>query len=509
MIDGSVRESPPGVADIGASVDVACVDAAPAGPTPGGRLKVALKALDVSGLTAGWALAAVVTTGRSAAGPLDPLQLGLLAFVGVAVSLMAMASKRLWLSRVCAVRSAELEALGETAVISALAVLVVGDFMSYTGPARFGVTGAVASFVLVMAGRTAYSSWLRRARRSGRYVRRLVLVGTGARAAELAELIGAHPEAGYSIVGRCGPPGEPVGDVSTTDGQLRWLGGYADASRIVADVGADGALVVAGTMPVGHLNRTVRTLMRSGTHVHLSSGMRGISHHRLIPLPVAREPLFYVERTSLTRSQLTLKRTLDLVLGSLLLVVLAPVTLLAALAVKLGDGGPVLFRQERVGRDGRHFTLLKLRTMVPDAERRIIDLTARNDRSGGPLFKLHHDPRVTRVGRFLRATSIDELPQLLNVVGGDMSLVGPRPALPTEVAHFDDELRQRGRVLPGITGLWQVEARDDPSFSSYRRLDLYYVENWSISLDLAILARTVGAVLIRGGRMFLAASRDR
>ena len=163
----------------------------------------------------------------------------------------------------------------------------------------------------------------------------------------------------------------------------------------------------------------------------------------------------------------------------------------------------MLFRQQRVGHIGRHFTLFKLRTMVPDAESKLIDLTTDNDRDGGPLFKLRHDPRVTRIGRLLRATSLDELPQLLNVLRGDMSLVGPRPALPSEVAHFDDELRERGRMMPGITGLWQVEARDDPSFSSYRRLDLFYVDNWSIGLDLAILASTVTAVLSRGVRMLV------
>jgi exopolysaccharide biosynthesis polyprenyl glycosylphosphotransferase len=333
------------------------------------------------------------------------------------------------------------------------------------------------------------------------------MVGTSPQALDLARLINGHPEAGYTIIGRCGPGNES--DTANDEDGPPLLGGYSDAVRALTRTGADGALVVAGAMPPGQLNRTVRQLMRSGTHVHLSSGMSGIAHDRLIPLPVAREPLFYLERTSLTRSQLTLKRALDVTLGSALVIVLAPVALLAALAVKVADGGPVLFRQERVGRGGRHFTLYKLRTMVPDAEQRVIDLTDANDRRGGPLFKLRHDPRVTRVGRFLRATSIDELPQLVNVVRGDMSLVGPRPALPTEVTRFDDELRQRGRVLPGITGLWQVEARDDPSFASYRRLDLYYVENWSIGLDLAILAATVGTVIMRGGRLLCAGARDR
>ena len=188
---------------------------------------------------------------------------------------------------------------------------------------------------------------------------------------------------------------------------------------------------------------------------------------------------------------------LDLILASLIFLIALPVLAVAALAVKLGDGGSVLFRQTRIGQDGAPFSLLKLRTMVPDAEERLVDLTFANEREGGPLFKLTQDPRRTKVGRILERTSLDELPQLINVLRGDMSLVGPRPALPHEVAQFDDELLGRQRVLPGITGLWQVEGRENPAFDVYRRLDLFYVENWSIGLDLAIMFSTVCSVLGR------------
>jgi lipopolysaccharide/colanic/teichoic acid biosynthesis glycosyltransferase len=175
-----------------------------------------------------------------------------------------------------------------------------------------------------------------------------------------------------------------------------------------------------------------------------------------------------------------------------------------ALLIKLQDHGPVLFRQQRVGLHGHIFEVLKLRTMVLDAEVRLASLTGLNQRSGGPLFKLDRDPRVTCVGRVLRATSIDELPQLVNVLRGKMSLVGPRPPLVSEYEEFDEELRQRQDQVPGITGLWQLEARDNPSFSTYRRLDLYYVRNWSLSLDLMILLLTAYAVAIRA---FAAAGR--
>ena len=189
-------------------------------------------------------------------------------------------------------------------------------------------------------------------------------------------------------------------------------------------------------------------------------------------------------------------------MATTILVLSAPLVAVCALAIKLADGGPVLFRQTRIGQDGRAFTVLKFRTMVIDAEARLAALGAHNQRNG-PLFKLATDPRVTRVGGFLRATSLDELPQLFNVLAGSMSMVGPRPALPSEVAAFDPDLLSRHRVPPGITGLWQLEARDNASFYAYRHLDLFYVENWSCALDLAILAGTVPALAARSIRSIL------
>ena len=157
----------------------------------------------------------------------------------------------------------------------------------------------------------------------------------------------------------------------------------------------------------------------------------------------------------------------------------------------------MLFRQRRVGRDGVEFEILKFRSMCVDAEARLAALRAEHNERSGPLFKLERDPRVTAIGRFIRAFSLDELPQLLNVLRGEMSLVGPRPALPSEVAEFPADLHARHLVRPGITGLWQVEARDNPSFGAYRRLDLFYVDNWSLLLDLIILLGTIEQVLVR------------
>jgi lipopolysaccharide/colanic/teichoic acid biosynthesis glycosyltransferase len=228
----------------------------------------------------------------------------------------------------------------------------------------------------------------------------------------------------------------------------------------------------------------------------LSNGLHGISLRRLQATPLAYEPLFYLSAPSLSPWQRRAKRAIDIVGSCCLLVVATPLLLVSALAIKLGDRGPVMFRQQRVGYKGLPITVYKFRTMVPEAEDQVDELRLHNERRG-PLFKLETDPRRTRVGRLLEMASIDELPQLVNVLRGDMSLVGPRPALPEEVEKFDDELLARLEVRPGITGLWQVEARDNGSFQPYRRLDLFYVENWSLWLDASIMLGTVRAVLTR------------
>ncbi|UXZ58283.1 sugar transferase [Curtobacterium sp. Arg-1] len=208
--------------------------------------------------------------------------------------------------------------------------------------------------------------------------------------------------------------------------------------------------------------------------------------------PVDGLPLMHVETPDYRRRMG--KRALDVVGAVLGLALLSPVLAAVALAVRADDGGPVFFRQVRVGRGGAEFPILKFRTMCVDAEARMAALQSENQ-GAGPLFKMQDDPRVTRVGAFLRRTSLDELPQLWNVLTGSMSLVGPRPALPREVALYEDFADRRLLVTPGITGLWQVSGRSDLDWAEGVRLDLHYVENWSFLHDLVILARTVPSVL--------------
>ena len=263
---------------------------------------------------------------------------------------------------------------------------------------------------------------------------------------------------------------------------------YPNASVIDASSAVESAVT----------NRLARDLLDQGVHVELSSTLRDISSQRLTVRPLGRFPIVYVEPVTRGGWRAWAKRTFDLMGAGGLLGLTAPIQLVVAIAVKLDTKGPVLFRQVRVGRDSEPFSVLKIRTMVVDAEARLAELRELNE-ADGPLFKMSNDPRITRVGRFLRVTSLDELPQLWNVMRGDMSLVGPRPALPHETEEWDSLLTQRLRVKPGITGMWQVNGRSDTSFEDYTRLDLYYVDNWSLVIDLAILAKTVPVVLFRRG----------
>lgn len=223
-----------------------------------------------------------------------------------------------------------------------------------------------------------------------------------------------------------------------------------------------------------------------------------ISAQRLAIRPVAGLPLVDVDRPQAVEAARWVKRGFDIIWSGILLLCAAPVMALTAVAIKLEDGGPVLFRQRRVGLKGEEFSCLKFRSMGTDAETRLAALAAQNE-GAGPLFKMKHDPRITRVGRIIRRFSIDELPQLWNAFRGDMSLVGPRPALPTEVAQYDDDARRRLDVRPGLTGLWQVSGRSKLSWDDAVRLDLYYVDNWSMTQDLVILARTAQAVVGSAG----------
>ena len=414
------------------------------------------------------------------------------AAAGVA-GLVAIAAQHLYLARVSAVRAVEVVRLFRAAIVSGVVAYLVAGEVNLAITVASAVVGTLITFVLLACVRSLYDGWLKAARAAGRFGRPVVIVGSNEEGFELYRLLDNHPEAGFRVVGVLGAQDQ----VQAWRGRIPWLGRVEDATEMVRASGANGVVVAASALSPGQLNRMTRELLDEGVHVHLSSGLRGISSRRVRTLPLANEPLFYLEPIELKRWQFAVKRMLDIALSSIALFFLSPVLIAAAIAIKLDDHGPVFFRQERVGRNGRRFRVFKLRTMHTDAEALLPELLERNERTEGPLFKLSSDPRRTRVGRLLEATSIDELPQLFNVLRGEMSVVGPRPALPSEVEQFDDELLVRLSVPPGVTGLWQVEARDNPSFHAYKRLDLFYVENWSVTLDTAIVLATCKALIFR------------
>jgi exopolysaccharide biosynthesis polyprenyl glycosylphosphotransferase len=330
----------------------------------------------------------------------------------------------------------------------------------------------------------------------GRLLHRVIAVGGPTAIGELVEVLHRERYVGYEIVGACVPRGIPVADGELT---VPHLGTVGDTRRVCDDVGADTVLVArGGYASSADLRRIAWDLEGSDIDLVVVPSLTDVAGPRIHMRPVAGLPLLHVEGPQTDEAGGLSKRLFDL-FGSLFgLVLISPLLLAVAALVKLEDGGPVVFRQARVGREGREFGMLKFRSMVPDAEHRLEDVQHLNE-SDGVLFKVKDDPRITRIGRFLRRYSIDELPQLFNVLKGDMSLVGPRPPLPSEVKAYEEDVHRRLLVRPGMTGLWQVSGRSRLTWNETVRLDLYYVDNWSMLTDIVIIAKTVKAVFYSEG----------
>jgi exopolysaccharide biosynthesis polyprenyl glycosylphosphotransferase len=374
-------------------------------------------------------------------------------------------------------------------------------------PAAPAAEGAAGAAALIIVLRWHFSRWLKTKRADGHFLQTVVLVGTNEDAAAIWQMLSDEPELGYRVGGVVGKQTQaaPWQDIPHRSR-------LADLPQLAGEVGAEGVILVGSAVTAAESTAAVGGSLACGLHVQFWPGLAGVLSRRIRTAPVSGLPMLYVEAHKPPAWHMATKRAIDIVTAAVLLPLSAPVLLLAAIGIRLDDGGPVLYRHAVIGRYGVQTEVLKLRTMVPNAAQMADGIAAMNEREGGPLFKASNDPRVTRIGRLLRDTSIDELPQLWDVLTGRMSLVGPRFAMPKEAAQFDEELQRRTVMRPGITGLWQTEARDNPSFSAYRRLDLLYVDNWSLGLDLAILANTAHAVTARAVRALLPRgghSRDR
>ena len=376
----------------------------------------------------------------------------------------------------------------------ALAVPALATAFAGHSLPRFAVAAlAVAMTAVSLVARRLLRSSLHRTRQHGLSMARTLVVGDASSVHRTIGELRGSTHYGYRVVGICLPS---IDDRPPQDG-VPMLGALADTVQVSHDHRIETVIVAGGELTGDALRRLSWALGRVGADLVVAPGLVEVLGPRVSVRPTAGLSLLEVE-TVPPRRRMLAKGLLDRALGTALLLAAVPVILAAALAVRVTSSGPVLFRQTRIGVDGRPFTMLKLRSMYRDAEERKAALVRRNE-GNGLLFKMRDDPRVTPVGKILRRFSIDELPQLWNVVRGDMSLVGPRPPLPSEVDGYQDQVFRRLHVRPGLTGLWQVSGRSDLDWDESVRLDLRYVDNWSVAMDLLILWKTGRAVLGSAG----------
>jgi exopolysaccharide biosynthesis polyprenyl glycosylphosphotransferase len=349
--------------------------------------------------------------------------------------------------------------------------------------------------VFDLIGRYTLRKRLHRLRASGRYLLSVVAVGHGPAVADLVTELGRDRFHGLTVVGACVAQPSECNEVAG----VPVYGGLDDVTTAVKAFGADTVAVLACPEMDGiRLRSLAWELEKTGTDLCVSPALLDVAGPRTTIRPTAGLTLLHVDHPQLSGFRLVLKDLFDRCVAAAALLVLSPMMIFLGVMIRLHDRGPALFTQVRVGKDGRAFRIYKFRTMVVDAEQRKAELLASND-TDGVLFKLRRDPRVTSVGAHLRRWSVDELPQLLNVFLGEMSLVGPRPALPAEAERYAEHVHRRLVVKPGLTGLWQVNGRSDLSWDESVRLDLRYVENWSFALDLQILWKTIFVLVRRSG----------
>jgi exopolysaccharide biosynthesis polyprenyl glycosylphosphotransferase len=406
------------------------------------------------------------------------------------VWLVSIAAAHAYEGRFLGVGSEEFRRVGNAAA-RFTALVAVAVFLFKWGVAR----GFVVIALPTATGSTLLFRYLARRvlhhlRRDGSASHRVLVVGDGPARALLVQRLEAARWSGFHVVGvsrplESRPNGEPSMD------HIRSLVEHLRADTV--------AVTHSPQIGPDTLRRLAWSLEGSGISLLVAPALTDVAGPRINVRPVSGLPLLQVAEPEFTGLRQLVKNAFDLLTASAALVLASPLLIAVAIVIRATSEGPALFRQVRIGKDGRPFVMYKFRSMHVDAEARLTELRALNDHGNGVLFKMRDDPRITRVGRFLRRHSLDELPQLFNVLSGQMSLVGPRPPLPSEVARYDREVHRRLLVRPGLTGLWQVSGRSDLDWDETVRLDLYYVENWSVALDTEILWKTVSAVLQGSG----------
>lgn len=448
-------------------------------------LRLTVIGVDLAALALGYGLLLAALDALPATVPGDTPWTGLLAVIGVGS--LALHAAGAYERRVVRVRRREVGVTSRAAAAPAALLTLLSPQASLL----IALSGAVlAWFVwasLLGAARAVIGEWIRGARAQGHLATPVLVVGTG-RARSMTEFLEAHPHLGFAV----------------TDTVELLPDSVQDSLELVQDLSrttqATGVVISDPGDPV--IQPLLPALSRAGLHVHVATGVQGLERATAVTSSMAGELFLDFAPRRLDPWQRTAIRAADVAVAGLGLLFTLPVSLFIAAAVKLTDGGPAFYVQERVGRHEVPFPMFKFRSMRVDADQIELAEDEENGREG-PLTKRPNDPRVTTIGRIIRGTSLDELPQLINVLRGEMSIVGPRPALASEVEEFDAELRRRAEVRPGLTGLWQIEGRDLPSFELYRRLDLLWVDNQSLGLYVSILLRTVTALIGQTTRSLL------
>jgi exopolysaccharide biosynthesis polyprenyl glycosylphosphotransferase len=376
------------------------------------------------------------------------------------------------------------------ATTTTFGILAIGFVVAEADAARWFLTVAFPSGVVILVlSRWLWRQWLIRERAAGRFLWKVVVVGRRVDVEKVVGQIKSNSGAAYAVVGAV----LDEGDLVSGDGVLKGLGvmtGLEQVAEYASRVGADG-VVVAGQPREGSdfVHDLAWRLEGRNVELILATSLANVAGPRVHFRPVDGLPLLHVEIPEFEGGKHALKRVLDILVSGFALLVLGPLFLVLSVLIRLDSPGPAFFAQERVGRGGQTFRMLKFRSMVQDAPKMLAELLAKNE-GNGVLFKMKHDPRVTRLGRVLRKYSLDEFPQFINVFLGHMSLVGPRPPLMREVQEYEGHVHRRLYIKPGLTGMWQVGGRSELSWEDSVRLDLYYVENWSIMGDLIIMWRT-------------------
>lgn len=380
-------------------------------------------------------------------------------------------------------------------VLAVIAVFTLGAKVEFSR--GFSFVNLPLTLLGVLAGRVGGRRWLAAQRRAGRCSSTVLVVGSAAATEAVTRDLHANPAAGFRVVGACLPEGQQLDDL---DEEIPVLRGIDRVPQVLDELGADTVLVTNSPELTPRKLRELSWSLESGRYqLVLAPSLTDIAGPRMHARPAAGLPLIHVDIPEFAGLGQFGKRMFDIAGSAALILLTSPVWIVIALAIRASGSGGIFYRQERVGQHSIPFHMLKFRTMHPDADQRLTALLEERGLGLTPLFKIEDDPRITAVGRVLRKYSLDELPQLLNVLRGEMSLVGPRPQIADEVALYDSAAERRLIAKPGMTGLWQVSGRSSLSWEQAVRLDLYYLENWSATVDLVILFRTVRAVIRPGG----------